>query len=87
MLLLLIVFTNVRLRVINSVVTIAHGRIHRRPAGLVRLLGRYRQADPVPVGDMNTGFYLVVLDGDSHHLAEMCFVFDRLTYGGYGRGR
>ena len=49
-LLLLIVFTNVRLRGINSVVVLARSCIHRRPAGLVRLVGRHSSARPLPFG-------------------------------------
>ena len=49
-LLLLIVFTNVRLRGINSVVALLTVAFIAVAAGLVRLVGRYRQADPVPVG-------------------------------------
>jgi hypothetical protein len=76
----LIVFTNVRLRGINSVVALLNCCIYHCAAGLVRLVGRYRKADPVPVG----AYEYLLLSGVFNGLLIIWLlvfsVFDRLTY-------
>lgn len=79
-LLLLIVFTNVRLRGINSVVALlGTGLI----AVLLALFGWWddiAKLIPYLSVHMNTGFYLVFSTGLLAIWLSMVFVFDRLTY-------
>ena len=80
LLLLLIVFTNVRLRGINSVVTLL--AIAFIAVLLARLGWWDASAKLVPYLSvhMNTGFYLVFSSGLLVIWLLMFFVFDRLTY-------
>jgi hypothetical protein len=80
LLLLLIVFTNVRLRGINSVVTLLSAAFI---AVFVAWLGWWdniARLIPYLSVHMNTGFYLVFSTGLLIIWLSMFFVFDRLTY-------